>query len=82
MEPVSAWVSLAITDRRGAGHDLDEAWQNLLGLNAPVISAGERGTRLFEARRYLEEADAALRRGDLEAFARAWDGLKRTLRAP
>ncbi len=82
MEPTTVWVSLAITDRRGAGHDLDEAWQNLLGLSAPVISAGERGTRIFEARRYLEDADNALRRGDLEGFGRAWEGLKRTLRAP
>jgi hypothetical protein len=82
LEPVTVWVSLAVTDRRGAGHDLEEAWQNLLGLSAPIISAGERGSRLFEARRYLEDADGALRRGDLEGFGRAWEGLKRTLRAP
>lgn len=82
IEPSTVWVSLAVTDRRGAGHDLEEAWQNLLGLSAPVISAGERGSRIFEARRYMEEADNALRRGDLEGFARAWEGLKRTLRAP
>ncbi|HWA57424.1 MAG TPA: UPF0182 family protein [Gemmatimonadales bacterium] len=82
VDPVMLWVSLAIADRRGAGHDLEEAWQNLLGLSAPVISAGERGTRIFEARRYLEDADNALRRGDLEGFGRAWEGLKRTLRAP
>lgn len=82
LDPVTLWVSLAIAERRGAGHDLEEAWQNLLGLSAPVISAGERGTRIFEARRYLEDADRALRRGDLEGFGRAWEGLKRTLRAP
>lgn len=82
MEPVTVWVSLAITDRRGAGHDLEEAWQNLLGLSAPIISAGERGTRLFEARRYLEDAEGALRRGDLEGFGRAWEALRRTLKAP
>jgi hypothetical protein len=81
MEPAAVWLTLAVTDRRGAGHDLDEAWQNLLGLSAPIISAGERGSRLLEARRYLDAAEAALRRGDLEAFGRAWDGLKRTLRA-
>jgi Uncharacterised protein family (UPF0182) len=81
-DPVAVWVSLGVTDRRGAGHDLEEAWQNLLGLSAPIISAGERGTRLFEARRYLEDAEGALRRGDLEGFGRAWESLKRTLRAP
>lgn len=81
-EPVLAWVSLAVTERRGAGHDLEEAWQNLLGLSAPIISAGERGTQLLEARRYLEAADAALKRGDLEAFGRAWESLRRALRGP
>lgn len=81
-EPAVVWVSLAISDRRGAGHDVEEAWQNLLGLSAPVISAGERGSQLFEARRYLQAADAALRRGDLEAFGRAWESLKRALRTP
>ena len=81
-EPILAWVSVAVTDRRGAGHDLEEAWQNMLGLSAPIISAGERGSQLLEARRYIEAADAALKRGDLEAFGRAWDALKRTLKAP
>jgi uncharacterized membrane protein (UPF0182 family) len=81
-EPAVVWVSLAMGDRRGAGHDLEEAWQNLLGLSAPIISAGERGTQLFEARRFVQAAEAALKRGDLEAFGQAWEGLKRTLRAP
>ncbi len=81
-EPVLKWVSLAVPDRRGAGHDFAEAWQNLLGLSAPIISAGERGSQLLEARRYLDAAEAALTRGDLEAFARAWESLKRTLRSP
>ncbi len=81
-EPTLAWVSLAVADHRGAGHDLEEAWQNLLGLSAPIISAGERGTLLLEARRHIEAADEALRRGDLEAFGRAWDALKRSLKAP
>jgi hypothetical protein len=81
-EPAMVWISLAIGERRGAGHDLEEAWQNLLGLSAPIIAAGERGSLLFEARRYLRSAEAALRRGDLEGFSRAWEGLKRTLEAP
>lgn len=81
-EPSVVWLSLAVGDRRGAGHDLEEAWQNLLGLSAPIISAGERGSQLLEARRFLEAAEAALKRGDLEAFGRSWEGLKRTLRAP
>jgi hypothetical protein len=79
-EPVLVWLSLTITDRSGAGHDLEEAWQNLLGLSAPIISAQERGALLFEARRHLEQADQALRRGDLEAFGREWERLRQTLR--
>lgn len=81
-EPQLKWVSLAVPDRRGAGHDFDEAWQNLLGLSAPIISAGARGSQLLEARRHLDAAEAALTRGDLEGFARAWEALKRTLRSP
>jgi hypothetical protein len=81
-EPSLAWVSLAIADRRGAGHDLEEAWQNLLGLSAPIISAGEHGSQLLEARRFIQAAEAALKRGDLEAFGRAWEGLKRTVGVP
>lgn len=80
--PVLAWVSLAVGERGGAGHDLEEAWANMLGLSAPNVSAGVRGTQLIEARRQLEAADQALRRGDLEAFGRAWESLKRTLRSP
>jgi len=81
-EPVLIWVSLATPDHRGAGHDLQEAWQNMLGLSAPIISAGARGTQLLEARRHLDAAERALQRGDLEAFGRAWESLKRTLRSP
>lgn len=80
--PSVAWVSLAVADRRGAGHDLEEAWQNFLGLSAPVISATERGTVLFEVKRHLAAADAALRRGDLEAFGHQWEAIKRLVGNP
>jgi hypothetical protein len=80
--PAVAWISLALGDRRGAGHDLEEAWQNYLGLSAPIISATERGTVLFEIRRHLAAADAALRRGDLEMFGRQWEAIKRLVGAP
>ncbi|MDZ4864938.1 MAG: UPF0182 family protein [Gemmatimonadota bacterium] len=80
--PAVAWISLALGDRRGAGHDLEEAWQNYLGLSAPIISATERGTVLFEIRRHLVAADAALRRGDLEMFGRQWEAIKRLVGTP
>ena len=78
-EPALAWISLALAERRGAGHDPEEAWQNLLGLSAPIISTGVPSARLAEARRALEAADRALKGGDLEAFGRAWDRLRRIL---
>ena len=57
----SVWVSLAMADRRGAGHDLEEAWQNLLGLSAPIISAGERGASCSRrAAISMQAAEAAL----------------------
>ncbi len=80
--PTLVWMNVAVTDRRGAGHDLEEAWQNLLGLSAPTISAAERGALVFEARRHMLAAEAALKRGDLEAFGRSWEALKQVLRAP
>lgn len=80
--PAVLWVNVAVGDRLGAGRDVEESWQNLLGLSAPTIDPGERGAMLFEARRHMLTAEAALKRGDLEAFARAWEALKRVLRAP
>ena len=80
--PAMLWLNIAIGDRLGAGRDVDEAWQNLLGLSAPTIAPGERGAMLFEARRHMLAADAALKRGDFEAFGRAWEALKQVLRAP
>jgi hypothetical protein len=80
--PAMLWVNMAVADRRGAGRDVEEAWQNLLGLSAPTIAPGERGAMLFEARRHMLAAEAALKRGDLEAFGRAWEALKQVLRAP
>ncbi len=81
-EPTLVWVSLAVADRRGAGHDLEEAWQNLLGLTAPIISASERGALMLELRRQVTAADAALKRGDLESFGRYWAAIQRLLGTP
>ncbi|MEP6571281.1 MAG: UPF0182 family protein [Gemmatimonadota bacterium] len=81
-DPQLVWVSVAIGDRRGAGHSLHEAWQNLRGLTAPLVAAAGTAGMLEEAQRYLASADSALRKGDLAAFARAFDALKKALQPP
>lgn len=72
------WVSIALGDRLGAGHDPREAWRNLEGLSVPILPGGTPG-ELEEARRYLERADSALRRGDWVGFARAYEALREIL---
>jgi hypothetical protein len=77
--PYLVWVSVAVPGRGGAGHDVLEAWQNMLGLTAPLVAGAVRSNQLDEARRYMAAADSALRRGDLAAFGRAIDALRRIL---
>jgi uncharacterized membrane protein (UPF0182 family) len=78
-DPQLVWVSVAIGDRRGAGHTLREAWQNLRGHTAPLVAAGGSAGMLEEAQHYMAIADSALRKGDLAAFARAFEALKKAL---
>jgi len=75
-----AWVSIATAgERMGAGRNLAEAWNNLLGASVPTMPGSAQSTRLEEARRWLERADSALRKADWSDFARAWEGLRRSL---
>ena len=78
-----SWVSVATTgDRLGAGRNLREAWNNLLGTSVPSIAGSAQATRLDEARRWAERADSALRRGDWALFGQAWRGLREALGLP
>ena len=77
--PVLVWLSLALPDRLAAGRDEPEALENLAGTGVPAPFAPPGRAPIDEARRWMHLADSALRRGDLEAFARAWDGLRSTL---
>jgi hypothetical protein len=80
---VLSWVSLAAAgDRLGAGRTLREAWSNLLGASVPAIAGAAQATRLEEAKRWLEQADSALRSGDWAGFGQAWRGLRQALRLP
>jgi hypothetical protein len=78
-----SWLSVAATgDRLGAGRNLREAWSNLLGASVPSIAGSAQATRLDEARRWVERADSALRRGDWALFGQAWKGLREALGLP
>ena len=77
--PVLVWLSLALPDRLAAGRDAQEAFENLAGTGVPAPFSSPGRSPIDEARRWMHIADSALRRGDLEAFARAWDGLRSTL---
>jgi hypothetical protein len=80
---VLSWVSVATgNDRLGAGRSLREAWSNLLGASVPSIAGSAQATRLEDARRWLERADSAMRRGDWANFGQAWRGLRNALGAP
>ena len=74
-------VNVALAGRLGAGRTFEEAWRNLRGEVAPAPVGTEVGARLRQARQWLERADDALRRGDLEEFGRAFGFLRELLRA-
>ena len=73
-------VNVALGDRLGAGRTYQEAWQNLRGAAAPAAVGSASGPRLEQAREWLDRADAALKRGDLEEFGRAFGYLRALLR--
>ena len=73
-----AWVNVAARDSLGAGRTMLEAWQNLLGQSAPLLSGGSG--RLGEAREWMAIADSALKRGDWSAFGRAFEALREILK--
>jgi hypothetical protein len=80
---VLSWISVAAPgERLGAGRTLREAWSNLLGASVPAIAGSAQATRLEEARRWLEQADSALRSGDWAVFGQAWGGLREALGLP
>lgn len=74
-----AWVSLAWGGRVGAGRTMEEAWSNLSGRSVPAPPGVSADAVLIEARRWLRQADSALRAGDLGRFGRAFDVLRQLL---
>ena len=80
--PALAWVDLARGERLGAARTPATALANLRGESAPVVPAPDLPDPLREARRWAARADSALRSGDLEGFARAFQALKQVLGTP
>lgn len=72
------WINIAVGDSLGAGRNLEEAWQNLLGKTAPLLLGTQTG-RLGEAQRWMAIADSALRSGDWVRFGRAFEALREIL---
>lgn len=80
--PSVAWVEVGQGDRLGAARTPATALTNLHGESAPVVPAPDLPDALSEARRWTARADSALRAGDLQAFGRAFEALKRVLGTP
>lgn len=72
-------VTVASGDRLGAGRTLEEAWRSSRGEITPSLRISDDAAAREEALRWLQEADSALRRGDLVGFARAFAALKSAL---
>jgi hypothetical protein len=79
---VLAWVSVAAPSRLGAGRTLKDAWSNLLGATVPAPPGSAQAGRLDEARRFMQDADSALKVGDWSRFGKAWTGLRNILGLP
>jgi hypothetical protein len=72
-------VNLALGPRQGSGRSYHDAWRNLRGEIAPKAVGGDLTARLEEARMWLDRADAALKRGDLAEFGKAFSYLRELL---
>jgi hypothetical protein len=72
-------VNVALGGRQGAGRSYDDAWRNLRGETSPRPVGSDLTARLEEARMWLDRADAALKRGDLAEFGKAFSFLRELL---
>ena len=78
--PVLLWITTAVGDRVGGGHSPAEAWAAAMAPGGAVAEhAPDAATALAAARQWLQQADAAFRRGDMTAFGRAYEELRKAL---
>jgi len=78
--PVLVWVTTAVGERIGGGHAATPAW---LTVTRPAEKVEDHGpdasASLDLARQMMARADSAFRRGDMTAFGRAYEELRRAL---
>jgi hypothetical protein len=78
--PVLLWITTAVGDRIGGGHAATPAW---ITATHPAEKVDDRSpdaaASLDLARQLMSRADSAFRRGDMTAFGRAYEELRRAL---
>ena len=75
-------VDVMLDRNLGTGRTLDEAWRNLQGHMGAIASGGGPEAILEQARRWMQRADSALKRGDLQELGRALAYLRDLLEPP
>lgn len=78
--PTLVWIATARGSRLGGGRESGAAWTSLAERSAGDSTSAPSGpdaeARLVALRTWITRADSALARGDLTAFARAWEAIR------
>jgi hypothetical protein len=78
--PVLVWITTAVGERIGGGHAATPAWLTAMHPAEKVADRGpDASASLDLARQMMARADSAFRRGDMTAFGRAYEELRRAL---
>jgi hypothetical protein len=77
--PTLLWIATAVADHLGGGKAAAEAWLAALDWREAEVHGLDSGAQLEQAREWLQRADSAFRRGDMTAFGRAYEELRRVL---
>jgi hypothetical protein len=72
------WIGTASPNRVAGGRRLESAWASVLGSagHEAVVDSINQMARVEAVRSWMRRGDSALVRGDLTAFARAWEALR------
>lgn len=77
------WLATARGATLGGGREVASAWQSLTlpaGVQARAAAIPAAAERLGAMEGWIRRADSALARGDMTAFGRAWEALRRLAR--
>jgi hypothetical protein len=83
-DPALLWIGTAHGGAVAGGRRTVEAWNSVLGLpgDASATAPFDLMGRFEAVRSWISRADSALARGDLTAFARAWEAVRGLLLEP